>query len=187
MEKRPITFLTGNPHKLEELQAIAADSQLTFESRKLDLDEIQSLSLQEVVADKAKRAYEALGVPIIVEDVSAGLQSLNGLPGTFIKFFEQELGRGALYKLSKAENDRITVTCIAAYYNGETMLFGEGIMTGNLVAPRGEQGFGFDSVLVPDNQPDNGRRTVAEMTAEEKNSFSHRAQALRNLIAQLTI
>jgi non-canonical purine NTP pyrophosphatase (RdgB/HAM1 family) len=180
----PITLVTGNAHKLRELMAIAPDG-LDFTSQKLDLDEIQSLDLHEVVEDKVRRAYDALGTPVIVEDVSAGLKSLNGLPGPFIKFFEQQLGRGALYTLSKDPTDRLTIHCIAAYFDGEKLLFGEGTMEGDLVAPRGENGFGFDCVIEPDDQPSDKRRTVAEMSDDEKNTISHRSQAMRDLLVQL--
>src|SRR5690348_9433758 len=105
---QPIVFATGSANKLAELQAIA-DGKLNFTSRKVDLDEIQSLDLQEIIEHKLRQAYGIIGKPVIAEDVSAGLESLNGLPGPFIKFFEQQLGRGALHTLSKVENDRVTI------------------------------------------------------------------------------
>lgn len=66
------------------------------------------------------------------------------------------------------------------------MLFGEGIVEGTITAPRGENGFGFDCVVVPDGQPGGAKRTVAEMSDDEKNAISHRAQAMRNLLSQLS-
>jgi len=182
----PITLVTGNPNKLRELTAIAPAG-FAFTNQKVELEEIQSLDLRAIVEDKVRRAYDRLKTPVIVEDVSAELASLHGLPGPFIKFFEERLGRGALYTLSKTQNDRLTIRCIAAYYDGQKILYGEGAIEGTVVAPRGQNGFGFDCVLVPDTQPtgDTEPRTVAEMTDDEKNAISHRAQALRALITQL--
>jgi non-canonical purine NTP pyrophosphatase (RdgB/HAM1 family) len=179
-----IVFVTGNAGKLKELTSIAA-GKLSFTSQKIDLDEIQSLDIYEIVTHKLREAFGKVGKPVIVEDVEAGLASLNGLPGPFIKFYEQRLGRDALYKVQLVDNDSITIRCIAGYYDGEQMLFGEGIVRGQIVAPRGENGFGFDSVVVPSNQPDGQKRTFAEMTTTEKSAISHRGQALRHLLTQL--
>jgi len=176
-----ITIVTGNANKLAEIQKITPAG-LELTNQKIDVDEIQSLDLHAIVEHKLRQAYGVVKGPVVVEDVSAGLASLNGLPGPFIKFFEQELGRGALYRLTKATNDRITIRCSAGYYDGNTMLFGEGIIEGTIVEPRGENGFGFDCVTMPDGYD----RTMAEMTAEEKNSISHRGKAFEDLFSQIT-
>lgn len=177
----PITFVTGNPNKLRELMAVAPAG-MAFASRVLDIDEIQSFDPYEIVRDKLHKAYAQIQTPVIVEDVSAGLASLNGLPGPFIKFFEEQLGRGALFQLSKVTDDAVTITCIAGYYDGSRIIFGEGIVKGTIVAPRGEGGFGFDCVVVPDGY----RRTTAELSTSEKNTVSHRALAMRDLFSKLT-
>jgi non-canonical purine NTP pyrophosphatase (RdgB/HAM1 family) len=180
-----IILVTGNPGKLHELTALAPPA-LHIVSQKLDLDEIQSLDVQEIIEHKLHEAFDKIGKPVIVEDVSAGLDSLNGLPGPFIKFFEQRLGRDALYQIQRTEHDKVTIHCVAGFYDGRRMLFGNGIITGRIVAPRGDNGFGFDWVIVPDEQPGGNRRTFAEMTTDEKNSISHRGRAFRDLIRQLT-
>jgi non-canonical purine NTP pyrophosphatase (RdgB/HAM1 family) len=179
-----ITFVTGNPNKLRELTSMAPDG-LHFQSAKLDLEEIQDLEVRTIVEHKLRQAYAAVSTPVIVEDVAASLESLNGLPGPFVKFFEQQLGRGALYKLSKVADDHVTIRCVVGYYDGKNFLYGEGVLQGTITAPRGENGFGFDCVVVPDNQPDSAKRTVAEMSADEKNAISHRGQAFRDLLQQL--
>ena len=71
---------------------------------------------------------------------------------------------------------------VAGYFDGKTMLFGEGIVRGTVTAPRGDNGFGFDSTVIPEGES----RTVAEMTTEEKNQISHRAQAMRKLFATIS-
>jgi len=178
--KSTIYLITGNPGKLKELQALAP-KRLDIASHSLDLPEIQSLDVREVVEDKVRRAYEQMHAPVIVEDVSTGLDALQGLPGPFFKFFEKTLGKRTLLILSKDTEPRVTIRCVAAYYDGSTMLFGEGIVKGRVVEPRGENGFGFDFTVMPDGET----RTMAEMSLEEKNAMSHRGQAMRNLLAQL--
>jgi non-canonical purine NTP pyrophosphatase (RdgB/HAM1 family) len=174
-----ITIVTGNPGKVKELKALAS-GRIDFTMHDLDIDEIQSLDLEKIVKDKADKAYKQIGSPVIVEDVSAGLASLNNLPGPFIKYFNKEIGNDSLYKLANP-NDTVTISCIAAYYDGVKFLLGKGTLTGKIVSPRGNNGFGFDSVVVPSGQT----KTMAEMTSEEKILVGHRGKAFRSLLSQL--
>lgn len=177
---RTITLVTGNANKLRELQALAPP-EMEFAAQSIDLPEIQSLDVREIVEDKVRRAYAAAQCPVIVEDVSTGLDALHGLPGPFFKFFEKTLGKRALLLLAPEPEPRVTIRCVATYYDGVRMLYGEGVIRGHAVEPRGIHGFGFDFTVVPDGET----RTMAEMTMEEKNTISHRAQAFRALLAQL--
>ncbi|HET6924566.1 MAG TPA: non-canonical purine NTP pyrophosphatase, partial [Candidatus Saccharimonadales bacterium] len=88
---KTITFVTGNPGKLAEWQRLFP-ADIRLESADVDLDEIQSLDLEAIAIDKAKRAYAQLQRPVLVEDVAAGLDSLGGLPGPFVKYFEKSIG-----------------------------------------------------------------------------------------------
>ena len=60
---------------------------LPLEHQKIDLDEIQSVSLEEVVEHKVRQAYEIAKRPVLVEDVALSFEALGGLPGPFVKFF----------------------------------------------------------------------------------------------------
>jgi inosine triphosphate pyrophosphatase len=143
----------------------------------VDLAEIQSLNLETIISDKVKRAYEALKTAVIVEDVSAGLDNLGGLPGPFIKFFEKQLGRDALYQLAPAKNSPVTVRCAVAYYDGTTLLTATSEIHGTAVASRGEHGFGFDQNF----QPAGSMKTYGELDPVEKDTISHRAEAIVKL------
>ncbi len=158
---------------------MATDS-LEFTMHDLDIDEIQSMDLEHIVKDKAHKAYQQIKSPVIVDDVSAGLASLNGLPGPFIKFFNKTIGDDSLFKLAKA-NDIVTIVCLAAYYDGADYIIGQGTITGTIVEPRGTNGFGFDSVVIPDDQT----QTMGEMSGHMKMQFSHRGKAFRDLITKL--
>ncbi|MGB3023819.1 MAG: non-canonical purine NTP pyrophosphatase [Candidatus Saccharimonadales bacterium] len=166
-----ITFITGNPGKLEELRRIfPAHMELTHQA--LELDEIQSLDMHEIVAHKLRQAYARVGGPVMVEDVSAELDSLNGLPGPFVKFFMKRMGDDALYKIG-AVDDSVRIVCTMGYYNGRQEIIVDGIMTGTVVAPRGEDGFGFDPTIVPDGYT----QTIAELGTDVKDTISHRRKA----------
>ena len=178
---KTITLVTGNPGKLAEWQLLLPAG-LKIEIANVDLNEIQSMDSEVIVADKAKRAYELLKSPVLVEDVSTGLDNLGGLPGPFMKYFEQRLGSEALHRLADNEGDPVTIVCTIGYYDGADMLFAHGTITGTVVAPRGTHGFGFDPVVVPAGHT----RTFAEMTTKEKNQISHRSLAIEDMISKLT-
>ena len=70
-------FITGNQHKWEEANAIVGGS---LEMVKLDVEEIQSIDIVEIIEHKAKMAYEILGEPALCEDVGLIFDAWNGLP-----------------------------------------------------------------------------------------------------------
>jgi len=169
-----IFLVTGNANKLEEWRR-QLPSDIEIDSVDVDLPEIQSIDPEEIMADKAKRAYEATGKPVVVEDVSAGLEKLGGLPGPFVKFFIKKLGDDVLFQLAGQEGEVATVSCSIAYYDGNELLTVRGDVNGTIVSSRGENGFGFDRTFVPEGQD----RTYAEMSSEEKDSVSHRSVAIK--------
>lgn len=177
---RTITLVTGNAGKLAEWKRLMPD-EFILESDDIDLDEIQSLDLEMIIADKARRAYERINGPVIVEDVAAGLDRLGGLPGPFIKFFEKQLGLDALFQLARTEGEPATVRCAVAYFDGTTLLPVISQLQGTTVSPRGENGFGFDKCFVPAGQS----KTFGEMSPAEKDAISHRAMAVRELARRL--
>jgi inosine triphosphate pyrophosphatase len=164
-----ITLVTGNAHKLAELQKVFPAS-LNLTSHKLDVHEI--------VRHKLHQAYEQIQGPVIIEDVSAGLQKLNGLPGPFIKFFQERLGNEALYKLGGGP---VIITCSMGYFDGVDEHIVDGIVKGQVVAPRGGEGFGFDYILVPDGYD----KTMSELGPGIKNTISHRALAAKKMVSYL--
>ena len=172
------TLVTGNTGKLVEFKRLLPTN-WTYDHHDLDLTEIQSLDNNEIVTAKVKAAYAALQRPVVVEDATAGLDDLGGLPGPFIKFFVNQLGDDALYKLRG--QSAATVICTIGYYDGISLLLATGTVHGTAVASRGEFGFGFDRCFMPDGQT----KTYAEMSPAEKDVLSHRRLAVDNLVAQL--
>lgn len=158
-----------------------ARGRLDFEMADVTLTEMQSLDLREIVTDKLRRAYDVVKGPVIVDDVSAGLDRFQELPGPFIKFFNQKLGGEALWKLAGEKSEKVTIRCMAAYYDGTETIIAEGVLHGVTVSPRGSNGFGFDVVVMPDGET----RTMAEMSATEKIMVSHRGMAFRDLFQQI--
>lgn len=175
--------MTGNPNKLREWQRIIPAGSLELQSVDIDLPEIQSLDLREIITDKAHRAYGVVGGPVFVEDISAGLDELNGLPGPFIKYFEDRLGKGALHKLASSDKSPATVTATMAYYDGDVLLIALKELHGNVVPPRDGEGWGFDFCFIPDGST----KTFSQMGPAAKDKISHRSLAMRDLIDQVTV
>ena len=74
---KSITFITGNQKKVEYLRKYLG---IPLEHRKIDLDEIQSLDLREIVEHKVKQVYESIRSPVLVEDVSLVFEDWGNLP-----------------------------------------------------------------------------------------------------------
>src|SRR3989338_5446815 len=81
-----LVVVTTNKDKLAEINEILGTN---HKVSKNDITEIQSLDLDEVIADKAKKAYQIVKKPVLVEDVSLEIKSLSGLPGPLVKFFDK--------------------------------------------------------------------------------------------------
>ena len=171
-----ITFVTGNLNKLREVSAILGD--VTLAHAKLDLPEIQSMSLEDVVRAKARSAFEALKTPILVEDVAVEIEAMGGMPGPFVKFWEQQAGYDRALTLARHENnDRVHLYCGAAYKDAEQEIFTLGKVFGRLVNRVGDNGWGFDPYFLPEGF----EMTYAQMGPEQKNQISHRVQAFSKL------
>ncbi|KAK1290318.1 Inosine triphosphate pyrophosphatase [Acorus calamus] len=176
MLSRPVTFVTGNPKKLEEVRAILGDS-IPLQTLKLDLPELQG-EPEEISKDKARMAAkEKVNGPVLVEDTCLCFNALNGLPGPYIKWFLQKTGHEGLNNILKAYEDKSAYAlCVFSLALGPTVepISFVGKTMGKIVPARGPPDFGWDPIF----QPDGYEQTYAEMPKEEKNKISHRFKAL---------
>lgn len=176
-----LTVVTGNPNKAKEIGMILGQEVVPH---KLDIPELQSLELRKVVEAKARAAWGQLKTPVLVEDVSFALDAMKGFPGTFVKFWEDNVGYDLAAEIAeKIGNDGVVVSCGVGYCDGGEVLYSEGSIAGSIVPRRGgEGGFGFDYYFVPAGSD----QTFAEMGAEAKNAISHRQKgwsAMREMLA----
>jgi inosine triphosphate pyrophosphatase len=165
-------FVTGNSRKFAEVQSILSDVQ----QLDMDLPEIQDLDAKNVIHAKLAAARHYRVRELMVEDTSLAFHCLNGLPGPLIKWFLQALGDDGLYNVVRLLGDNRAEARTVIGYADSTgqVLFFEGAMLGRIVAPRGENGFGWDRVF----KPDGAEKTFAEMSDAEKNACSMRRVAL---------
>lgn len=170
-----LTFITGNLNKVKQTQKY---SPVPIEHKKLDLTEIQSLDIKEVVEHKVKEAYRILKKPVLIEDTSLIIHAYGKLPGTFIKFFLQEIGVEGISKLANGTDRKATVMVMYGLYDGTTMQFFDGVLEGSVAQkPGGSNGFGFDSIFIPKGED----KTIAEMTEDEFDKYNKRRIALEKM------
>ena len=175
-----VVFITGNQNKAEQLAKWLG---MSVEHQKVDLDEIQSLELREVVEHKARQAYDIVKRPVIVEDVAMTFTAFNALPGPFIKWFEKGSSLETICRMLDAFDDRSAeARTMYGLFDGEQLYVFEGIMRGTIAdKPKGTGGFGFDSIFINEGQP----LTRAEMDDDTYSKTSYRIDALARLRAFL--
>ncbi len=142
-----ITFITGNQHKADYMAKYLG---FPVKHVKIDLDELQSLELKEIVEHKVKQAYGIIQSPVIVEDVSLEFEALGKLPGPFIRFFVDTVPFENICAMLNSLSRKATARCMFGYYDGDILEFFEGRMDGEIaLKPAGSGGYGWDKIFIP--------------------------------------
>lgn len=192
-----IFIATQNPKKLQELTQILGNSFELLSFLDLSIHEVEETepTLETNAILKAKSYYEQVKIPCIADDTGLEVEILNGEPGVYSARYAGEPSdsqkniKKLLLKLKEKKaldlsQRKARFKTIIAFYDGLNLNTFEGIIKGHIVLePRGNQGFGYDPVFVPDGYS----KTFAEMTIEEKNLISHRSLALEKLKKFLTL
>lgn len=175
--KPKLLIVTGNDWKFQQL-AFVLSEYFVCEQRDWNESEIQG-SAEEILDHKIKRAYEIFKCPVLVDDVSVHLESLNGFPGPYMKDFftlmtPYEMGH-------KFAGSKIKAICRLGLCRGpEDILIAEGEFNGKVIAPKKEdhQGKWFELFVVLDGMD----KPMIEYSIEEKNKISHRGRAMEKLL-----
>lgn len=191
---KTLVFASNNAHKLEEIRAILGNK---FDVKSLkdigcnvDIPETGT-TFRENALQKARYVKEHFGFDCFADDSGLQVEALGGEPGVYSARYAIKNGRQVtvgnkddanmdvlLEKLAGEENRKACFrTCIALIYEGETHFF-DGVVEGHIITEkRGDGGFGYDPLFVPDGY----EKTFAEMGNEVKNNISHRAKAVEKL------
>lgn len=185
-----LVLATANPDKAREISELLAGFELVPRPAGVpDVDETEP-TLEGNARLKAHALRDATGLPALADDTGLEVAALGGAPGVVSARWA---GPDATYASNVAKllrelegatdrRARFRTVVHLAFPDGRD-LSAEGSVEGIItVAPRGGGGFGYDPVFQPDEA---GGRTLAELTLEEKNGLSHRARALRALVARL--
>lgn len=181
-----LVIATRNPHKLEEIHAIFNFRDLKVCSA-FDFPEIPDVvedgdTLEANAIKKASEICQATGLPALADDSGLEVEALNGEPGVYSARWS---GEGCTYHDNNVKLLRELAgktnryarfrTVIALALPGGKPLTVEGSVQGFIIEElRGNQGFGYDPLFIPDGY----NQTFAELPAEVKNRISHRARAL---------
>ena len=184
---KTLVFATNNKNKLQEVRQILGDR---FEIKGLsdigcdvDIPET-SATLEGNAMQKAKFVKEHYGLDCFADDTGLECRALDGAPGIRSARYagenhDSEANMRKLLENLQEKSDRSAQfrTVIALLYQGEEHLF-EGVVRGNIITEhKGTHGFGYVPIFVPEGYD----TTFAEMSAEEKNSISHRGRAVAKL------
>lgn len=178
---KDLVFITGNQNKADFL---AKHLGVPVAHHKLDLDEIQSLDPHTVVEHKVRQAYATIKKPVLVEDAALIFTAMGRLPGTFVKWFIDEIGCEGLLRLANSLPEQATIGRVCyGLYDGRELHFFDGEMHGRVAAEArdGGRGFGFDPIFINDGFD----KTRAEMTEDEYDRTSYRTPAIAKLRAYL--
>jgi XTP/dITP diphosphohydrolase len=185
-----LILATRNQDKLRELAELLPELRLEPLPDAVELPPEDGDSFAANALVKARAAHQATGRAAFADDSGIEAAALGGAPGLFSARYAGEgaSDRQNLEKLlaevgAAGDDRRVTYVCVLAYVNadGEEGIF-EGRCEGRLAEqPRGSGGFGYDPAFLPDDLGDG--RTMAEVSAEEKNAISHRGRAARLLAA----
>jgi len=186
-----IIFATNNQHKADEIRSVlpAGISIVTLKEARIDIDIPEPFdTLHENASAKARTIYEIAKTSCFSEDTGLEVYSLNNEPGVHSaryageeKSFDKNIDKLLLNLKEKQDRKARFRTVICLDLDG-TEYFFEGVCEGKIIEERrGEKGFGYDPVFVPDGS----ELSFAQMSMEEKNRVSHRKKATDLLVAFL--
>ncbi|MGZ6640874.1 MAG: RdgB/HAM1 family non-canonical purine NTP pyrophosphatase [Solirubrobacteraceae bacterium] len=186
-----LVLATRNDHKVRELRALLDGVEVVALADGIELPEETGETFAENALLKARAAAAATGEPAVADDSGIEAAALGGRPGVRSARYagEDATDEENLAKLvaEAPPGSGLAYVCVMALVDprtGAEELF-EGRCTGTMSArTRGSGGFGYDPVFVPDD--DDTGRTMAELTAAEKDAISHRGRAARALRARLS-
>lgn len=183
-----IVFATGNLNKISEVSQLLEGEIEIQGLEDIGCDEVlpeTSPTIAGNASEKAWYVHDNFEVNCFSEDTGLEVEALNGEPGVYSARYagpahDDEANMSLLLANMKGEEDRRARfhTVISLIIDGKEHQF-EGIVEGQIIHhKKGNQGFGYDPVFMPDGY----NRTFAQMSSEEKSTISHRGQAIRKLI-----
>lgn len=188
--EQAFVLATANPDKAREMGQILGEwVRLSPRPPQVPDVEEDGATLEDNARLKAAALVEATGWPAIADDTGLEVDALGGAPGvlsaryagadaTYADNVAKLMGAMADWRRSEQRRASFRTVAVARWPDGRELL-AEGVVHGSIASePRGEGGFGYDSVFVPD---EGEGRTFAEMEAHAKHAMSHRGRALRAL------
>lgn len=187
-----LVFATKNQNKFDEIGHKIGNLVQLINLKDLgfieDIPETH-VTLEENAAEKAFFIFRRFGLNCFADDTGLEVEALSGSPGVFSaryagqESFSEKNIQKVLKELEGVRNRHAQFRTVIALVEDGTLKTFEGSIRGRIIkGQKGDRGFGYDSIFMPDGF----NKTFAEMSLEEKNSISHRTIALDKLIGYLT-
>ncbi len=180
-----IVLGTGNPSKVFEINKITNDPEIKFIAPQGEFNpEETGTTFEENSYIKAKEAFDLNHKMSLADDSGLCIEALNGAPGLYSARYagtQKAKIERVLKELEGKENRKAKFVCCMTLLdeNGKVIHISKGECHGEIMTePRGTNGFGYDPIFRPDGYD----ITIAQMSEDEKNSISHRGNAMRDMI-----
>lgn len=158
-----VYFATTNAEKIQIARAVCEEVGITVKPVAIDIDEIQGEDPQAIVRDKAKRAYEQLGMPVVVSDDTWDIRALKGFPGAYMKSINYWFTPEDFLRLMNGIKDRhITLHQYLAYTDGNVTEIFENDIHGKIISEARGSSEKSPNMTVTVLDSDNGK-TIAEV------------------------
>ena len=188
---KSLVFATNNRHKLEEVRAILQDKFNIISLAEIgcfeDIPET-STTIEGNAVQKAQYIVDHFNTACFADDTGLEVEALDGRPGVYSARYAGEAATyddnvdKLLEELKDKSNRKARFKSVIAVISGGRELLFEGIINGTILQERrGTSGFGYDPVFVPEGYD----QTFAEMPPALKNTISHRALAVDELVKYL--
>ena len=188
---KKLVFATNNAHKLAEVRAILEPDFSIISLADLNCNEdIQETAntLEGNASLKVKYIHDKFGLDCFADDTGLEVDALNGEPGVYSARYAGDDQNSlnnmckVLSRLSNNTNRKAHFRTVIALIQDNKTIYFEGKINGNIISqPRGESGFGYDPIFVPEDY----LLTFAQLSIDEKNRISHRALAVKKLVNYL--
>lgn len=183
-----LCFATNNEHKIREVRQLLGDRHRVLSLSDIGCDEelredqetLEGNSLQ-----KAKYVFDTYHISCFADDTGLEVEALHGAPGVYSARYAGAQRNSddnmdlLLKNMAQSTNRKARFrTVVTLVLQGKVHQF-EGIANGEILkSKRGDKGFGYDPIFLPEGN----QKSMAELTAAEKNAISHRGLAIKKLI-----
>ncbi|MBX7182340.1 MAG: RdgB/HAM1 family non-canonical purine NTP pyrophosphatase [Bacteroidia bacterium] len=182
-----LVFATHNSKKILELKSLLPEGFSVVSAAELEVPEPEETgtTLEENSSLKANFVFNHCLKPSLADDSGLEVDALQGRPGVYSARYAGEPKSDlanlqlVLSELGNSSNRSAQFRTILSYRDQNGIYQFEGIIRGHLtLQPRGENGFGYDPIFIPEGET----KTFAEMSLSEKNQYSHRAKAFQKFL-----
>ncbi|MFZ1751660.1 MAG: RdgB/HAM1 family non-canonical purine NTP pyrophosphatase [Saprospiraceae bacterium] len=186
-----LIFATANENKLKEMRVILPTYEIIGLKELGIFEEIPEtgMTLHENALLKATYLFEKTNMPVLSEDTGLEVDVLNGAPGVDTAIYasidrdpDKNINK-LLTEMKDYKNRNAQFRTVIAYVSQTEVRYFEGIVKGCIAIEKaGDSGFGYDPVFIPDGYSE----TFAQLPSSVKSTISHRARAMKSMIAVIS-